>query len=109
MFDWFKRLAALSALALVAACGGGDDDPHPGNIVQIAQASSRLFRGSDEGEDVPDRLPARMVNEFVFCPRFFHLSWVDGRDADKRPHRAGEYVADCGRGDQRREARRGGD
>ena len=42
MFDWFKRLAALSALALVAACGGGDDDPHPGNIVQIAQADARF-------------------------------------------------------------------
>jgi len=42
MFDWFKRLAALSALALVAACGGGDDDPQPGNIVQIAQADARF-------------------------------------------------------------------
>ena len=42
MFDWFKRLAALSALALVAACGGGDDDPHPGNIVQIAQVDTRF-------------------------------------------------------------------
>jgi uncharacterized surface protein with fasciclin (FAS1) repeats len=41
MFDWLKRLAAVSALGLVAACGGGDDD-HPGNIVQIAQADARF-------------------------------------------------------------------
>ena len=26
---------------------------------------------------LPDYLPARMVNEFVFCPRLFHLMWVD--------------------------------
>jgi uncharacterized surface protein with fasciclin (FAS1) repeats len=42
MFDWLKRLAALSALALVAACGGGDDDPQPGTIVQIAQTDARF-------------------------------------------------------------------
>ncbi len=26
---------------------------------------------------LPDYLPARMVNEFVFCPRLFHYMWVD--------------------------------
>ncbi|MBI5258448.1 MAG: fasciclin domain-containing protein [Burkholderiales bacterium] len=41
MFNWFKRLAALSALALVAACGGGDAD-HPGNVVQVAQGDARF-------------------------------------------------------------------
>ena len=37
MFDWLKRLAAVSALAVVAACGGGDDDLD--NVVQIAQSN----------------------------------------------------------------------
>lgn len=26
----------------------------------------------------PDYLPARMVNEFVYCPRLFYYEWVDG-------------------------------
>lgn len=42
MIDWLKRLAAISALALVAACGGGDDDEHPGTVVQVAQADPRF-------------------------------------------------------------------
>lgn len=40
MFDWLKRLAALTALSLVAACGGGDDDQR--NVVQVAQGDSRF-------------------------------------------------------------------
>jgi uncharacterized surface protein with fasciclin (FAS1) repeats len=40
MIHWFKRLAALSTVALAAACGGGDDDAK--NIVQVAQANPNL-------------------------------------------------------------------
>ena len=29
-------------------------------------------------ERLPDYLPARMVNEFVYCPRLFFYEWVDG-------------------------------
>lgn len=28
--------------------------------------------------ELPDYLPARMVNEFVFCPRLFFYEWVEG-------------------------------
>jgi CRISPR-associated protein Cas1 len=28
--------------------------------------------------DQPDYLPARMVNEFVYCPRLFYYEWVEG-------------------------------
>jgi len=28
--------------------------------------------------DPPDYLPARMVNEFVYCPRLFYYEWVEG-------------------------------
>src|SRR5436309_1075509 len=30
------------------------------------------------GRELPDYLPARMVNEFVYCPRLFFYEWVDG-------------------------------
>ena len=43
MLTWLKRLVALSSLALVAACGGGEDDPAPApavkNVVEVAQAN----------------------------------------------------------------------
>ena len=41
MFNWLKKLAALFAFALLAACGGGDDD-HPGTVVQVAQGDARF-------------------------------------------------------------------
>ena len=43
MLNWLKRTAALSAVTLLAACGGGDDDhPTPVNIVATAQASPQF-------------------------------------------------------------------
>lgn len=32
----------------------------------------------------PDYLPARMLNEFVYCPRLFYYEWVDGVFAHNR-------------------------
>ena len=32
--------------------------------------------------DVPDLLPARMLNEFAYCPRLAYLEWVQGEFAD---------------------------
>lgn len=29
-------------------------------------------------DSLPDYLPARMLNEFVYCPRLFWFEWVDG-------------------------------
>jgi uncharacterized surface protein with fasciclin (FAS1) repeats len=44
MFNWFKSIAAVATVALVSACGGGDDGPHPStsNIVQTAQANAQF-------------------------------------------------------------------
>ncbi len=33
---------------------------------------------SPAGRELPDYLPARMVNEFVYCPRLFYYEWVEG-------------------------------
>lgn len=42
MEPWLKRILAVTALSFVAACGGGDDDPTPGTLVQEAQRDARL-------------------------------------------------------------------
>jgi len=33
---------------------------------------------AENGRRLPDYLPARMVNEFSYCPRLFYYEWVDG-------------------------------
>jgi CRISPR-associated protein Cas1 len=35
--------------------------------------------GAGDGGAVPELVPARMVNEFAYCPRLFHLEWVQSR------------------------------
>lgn len=35
-----------------------------------------------EYADIPTVIPARMLNEFTYCPRLFYLEWVDDRWAD---------------------------
>jgi CRISPR-associated protein Cas1 len=32
--------------------------------------------------ELPDYLPARMVNEFAYCPRLFLYEWVEGLFAE---------------------------
>src|ERR1044072_1657267 len=65
---------------------------------------------SDMTPDVPEQLPARMLNEFTYCPRLFYLEYVqrewahsgetlDGRcvhrrvDRDERPVPAEEHLS----------------
>lgn len=43
-------------------------------------------------EGTPDLIPARMLNEFVYCPRLFYLEWVDHRWADSDDTEAGRFV-----------------
>ncbi len=41
---------------------------------------------------LPATVPSRMVNEFVYCPRLFHLEWVQGRFATSDDVEDGLYV-----------------
>ena len=49
----------------------------------------------DARADVPALVPARMVNEFAYCPRLFYLEWVNGQF---------EHNADTVEGDWRHRA-----
>jgi CRISPR-associated protein Cas1 len=37
---------------------------------------------TQQAQDVPDLVPARMLNEFAYCPRLAYLEWVQGEFAD---------------------------
>ena len=47
---------------------------------------------STDTPHLPETVPARMVNEFVYCPRLFHLEWVQGRFATSDDVEEGLYV-----------------
>lgn len=38
--------------------------------------------GADETAEASGLMPVRMLNEFAFCPRLFHLEWVQGEFVD---------------------------
>ncbi len=41
---------------------------------------------------MPTYLPARMLNEYVYCPRLFYLEWVDHRWADSDDTEEGRFA-----------------
>jgi CRISP-associated protein Cas1 len=43
-------------------------------------------------DEAPDLIPARMINEWVYCPRLFYLEWVDSRWADNADTTHGEIA-----------------
>lgn len=43
----------------------------------------------------PDLIPARMLNEFVYCPRLFYLEWVDRLWADSHDTVQGHLAHDA--------------
>lgn len=40
-------------------------------------STTPLVRAREDA--VPEYLPARMINEFVYCPRLFYYEWVEGQ------------------------------
>lgn len=47
---------------------------------------------SSEYAGLPGVVPARMLNEFVYCPRLFYLEWVDKRWADSADTAQGQLA-----------------
>ena len=43
-------------------------------------------------EESPDLIPARMLNEFTYCPRLFYLEWVQGEFTDSADTLDGQRV-----------------
>jgi CRISPR-associated protein Cas1 len=43
---------------------------------------SSLCEEIPQAQDVPELIPARMLNEFAYCPRLAYLEWVQGEFAD---------------------------
>lgn len=46
---------------------------------------------STQAETVPSLLPARMLNEFAYCPRLFYLEWSDQQWADNDDTEEGRF------------------
>ena len=70
MSHWFKRLAAASAITLLAACGSGDDEPAPpGTLAEVATSSgfTALVAAADKAGLVP-ALSDDAANLTVFAP-----------------------------------------
>lgn len=66
---------------------------------------ARMGEERDAPEASPELVPARMVNEVLYCERLFYLEWVQGEFADnqytvdgrmvhRRPDRAGGKLAE---------------
>lgn len=53
---------------------------------------TEIDTGADAGAVVPDLVPARMVNEFSYCPRLFFLEWVDAQFADNQDTVEGRWL-----------------
>jgi CRISPR-associated protein Cas1 len=41
-----------------------------------------MHLGADESTEPGQLMPARMLNEFTYCPRLFYLEWVQGEFVD---------------------------
>lgn len=61
-----------------------------GNAAFDAQPSS-LSPPDETHFDVPDLIPARMLNEFAYCPRLSYLEWVQSEWADNLETHQGTF------------------
>ena len=43
-------------------------------------------------DDIGDFVPARMLNEYTYCPRLAYLEWVQGEWADDPANHDGPLI-----------------
>lgn len=55
-------------------------------------STTDLTSGAPATEEIPDLLPARMLNEYAYCPRLFYLEWVQCEFADSSDTVEGRFV-----------------
>ncbi|GAB4141173.1 MAG: CRISPR-associated endonuclease Cas1 [Planctomycetaceae bacterium] len=55
-----------------------------------SSSADNSAENNSQSSPLPDYLPARMLNEFVYCPRLFYYEWVDGVFAHNRETVEGE-------------------
>lgn len=99
------QLAALGGLppdvlgSRPQAGGPEDGSPPPDPFARrpLPSPEGSSPAGSEAGGDEPfppglELLPVRMVNEYAYCPRLFHLMFVQREWADNRDTMEGKYV-----------------
>ncbi|MEW4529965.1 CRISPR-associated endonuclease Cas1 [Maioricimonas sp. JC845] len=63
----------------------------PSGAERPAPAGRPLGAGSPTGAEPDDLIPARMLNEFTYCPRLGYLEWVQGEWDDNLETRQGTF------------------
>ena len=74
------ELAAEIDSAVAEAFGAGATPKHPELSAEAAslEPSPETVRTSSDSPPPVEVLPARMLNEFVYCPRLFYYEFVEG-------------------------------
>ena len=63
----------------------------PRDVASVDAQPSPLDRPGETHFDVPDLVPARMLNEFAYCPRLCYLEWVQSEWADNLETEQGTF------------------
>jgi CRISP-associated protein Cas1 len=67
------------------------DASAPPALVPQPSALSSSAPADETHLDVPELIPARMLNEFAYCPRLCYLEWVQGEWADNLETHQGTF------------------
>ena len=89
------------AATSMGAAAAGSSNPGNGQQGTTAPATAAAAAAAAEGEEKPEPLTARMLNEFVYCPRLFYYEFVEkvfAHNADTLRGAHGHRRVDAGAG-----------